>query len=478
MKTQELSKEKLKRTYKVSVPSATVEEKRKAFILRKGKDYKMPGFRPGKVPFSQLEKVFSEEGKFKAVEEAVQEACDTFFKDQKFKTANRPSYELVAFPEKDSDLEFNLNFELFPEIDDITWDDLSLTFYEPELPKDAVEERLKELATSQRKGKALDKPRPAAPGDTLLVDIELRENPNAQPSRIENTTFLIEEGDPEKLEGIQKKAIGAQAGDVLEDSFIAPPNFPDKKVAGKTFWMKVIVHEVQETVPFEVEEALATHLGFENLEALKEHELAQVKQHGDMVANLSLKRQILDYLSQKHPLEIPESMVRSEFTNIWHATLKEVGLEPLPGQIEAFFGEAVKEDAANKNKLTKEAEATRKKLFQTHFEKTEDELLKIYKTVSERRVLLGLLFGKISEKHNIKLTSQELSQVLSAEVSRYPGQEKKVYAYYKNNPQAFFPIQMPFLEQKIVDFIAGEVPHEDKKIPLKQLEEMLEEGLF
>ena len=483
MKTQELLNEKLKRAYKISVPFSDVEEKLKAFILEKGKTYKMPGFRPGKVPFSQLEKIFSGEGKLKAVEETVQEASDTFLKTQGFKTANRPSYELISFPEEGKDLEFKLHFELFPDIADITWDDLSLTFYDVKLPEDAVEERLKEIASNEFHGKPLDKPRPAEPGDTLLVDIELRENALQEPSRIDQTSFRISKKKPEELEGLEKKALGAQPGDVLEDSFTMPKDFPDKKVAGKTFVMKATVHDIQETVPFEVGEDLATHLNFENLEALKSHELKTIRQHADMIATLSLKRQILDYLSERHVFELPESMIKAEFSNIWRGTLQEVGIEPLPGQIEHLFGEDGHDHdhskcVTNENTLTQEAQAAREAVFQQNFEKTEEELLKVYEAVAKRRILLGLLFGQISQKHNIQLTPEELSSVLNAEVARYPGQEKKVFTYYKENPQAFFPIQMPFLEQKIVDFITGQVPRKDAEISLTQLEEMLEEGLF
>jgi len=38
-------------------------------------------------------------------------------------------------------------------------------------------------------------------------------------------------------------------------------------------------------------------------------------------------------------------------------------------------------------------------------------------------------------------------------VRQFPGQEKKVYDFYRNNPQALAEIRAPLFEDKVIDFI-------------------------
>ncbi|MGL4825723.1 MAG: trigger factor [Alphaproteobacteria bacterium] len=480
MQIQELLNEKLKRAYKISVPFSTVDKKTVAFIQLKGKDYKVPGFRPGKVPFSQLQKVFFKDAWSHAIEEAVNEASDAFFKEKALRSASKPKYSLESIPEEGKDLEFKISFEVFPELPEIKWPDLSLVFYDVEISEEAMEEHLKSLAASQRNSKPLETPRPAKRGDTLFVDMELRNKPSGEPAVLQNTFFYISEKG--ELGDLEELVLGAVPGKVVSDKINFPPNFPDSRLAGQSVHVQISVNEVRETIPFEVGEELAKHLKLENLEALKARETEQLKQYGDMVSKLCLKRQILDYLSERYTVDLPEEMVAAEFKSIWRNTLQEIGLEPLPEQLGHDHHHGDDHDhsqcVANENSLPAEVLAEREKIFEEQFEKKEAELYSLYQRVAERRVRLGLLFGKIADAHNIKLTEEELLEIMKAEVSRHPGREQEVFKFYRQNPQAFLPLQMPVFEQKIVDFISAQVPHKNEKTTLKKLEETLEESIF
>jgi trigger factor len=42
---------------------------------------------------------------------------------------------------------------------------------------------------------------------------------------------------------------------------------------------------------------------------------------------------------------------------------------------------------------------------------------------------------------------------MRAEAGRYPGQEKQVIEYFRNNPQAVEGLRAPIFEEKVVDFV-------------------------
>ena len=69
-------------------------------------------------------------------------------------------------------------------------------------------------------------------------------------------------------------------------------------------------------------------------------------------------------------------------------------------------------------------------------DKTEDELKAEYRDIAERRVRLGLILSDIGTKNEVKVESEELQQAVMREAMRYPGQERKVFEFFKSNPAA------------------------------------------
>src|SRR5690606_21112756 len=86
---------------------------------------------------------------------------------------------------------------------------------------------------------------------------------------------------------------------------------------------------------------------------------------------------------------------------------------------------------------------------------TEEEAREQYRKIAERRVRLGLVVAEIGNVNQINVTEEEHQQALIGEVRRFPGQEQRVYDYYRQNPQALASLRAPVFENKVVDFIAG-----------------------
>jgi trigger factor len=54
-------------------------------------------------------------------------------------------------------------------------------------------------------------------------------------------------------------------------------------------------------------------------------------------------------------------------------------------------------------------------------------------------------------------------------VREYPGQEKEVWDYYRNNPQALAQIRAPLFEEKVVDHILSQVKVEETSVSKEDL---------
>jgi trigger factor len=89
--------------------------------------------------------------------------------------------------------------------------------------------------------------------------------------------------------------------------------------------------------------------------------------------------------------------------------------------------------------------------------------------IAKRRVRLGLLLSEIGRKNNIKVEEEDTRKAMMAEIQKYPGQEKQVMDYFKNNPEAQQQLSGPIFEDKIIDFILELAKTEDKVVSIEDL---------
>ena len=80
------------------------------------------------------------------------------------------------------------------------------------------------------------------------------------------------------------------------------------------------------------------------------------------------------------------------------------------------------------------------------------------------------------EKFKIAIPPYELMEEMSSklepmmkEIQKYPGQEKQVMDYFKNNPEAQQQLSGPIFEDKIIDFILELANVKEKTVSVEEL---------
>ena len=154
------------------------------------------------------------------------------------------------------------------------------------------------------------------------------------------------------------------------------------------------------------------------------------------VARMHAKRALLDKLAETHSFDVPQGMVDMEFDSIW----KQFEQAKKDGQL----------DEEEKNK-------------------SEEDLKAEYRAIAERRVRLGLLLAEVANRNKITLSQEEVTAAVMREARRYPGQEKMVFEYYQKNPQALDAVRAPLFEEKVVDYILGEINVTEKSVSVEDL---------
>ena len=446
----EKSGEGLSRVYGVTIPAGMLSDKMEAKIAEIRPTMQLKGFRPGKVPASHVKKMYGRQIMGEIVQAAVAEANQQALEQGKVRPAAEPELDLDnAAVERamagEGDLAYELKVEVMPEFEPVDLAGLSLVRPVHAPTDEELDEQLAELAAQNRTYAAKEGEDAAAEdGDQLLVDFV---------GRIDGETF--EGGSAEDAEvtigsnrfipGFEEQLTGARAGEEKLVSVTFPEEYGVPTLAGKAAEFTVTVKEVRAAQETALDDAFATQVGFEDLEGLRNAVRTQMEQQFGQASRFKAKRALLDLLDTAHDFALPPRMVEGEFQVIWRQV-----------EAEREAGELSDEDKA----------------------KSDDDLRAEYRKIAERRVRLGLVLAEIGRRENVVVSDQELNGALMAEARKYPGQEREVFDFYRQNPQASAQLRAPIYEEKVVDLILERAQVEDQEVSKEALfaEDEMPEG--
>ena len=435
MNVTETLSDGLRRGFAITVPMAAIEEKRSAKLGEISKTVRLPGFRPGKVPASIVKQRYGTAVMAEVLEESVQDAMQQVLEERGLRPAAQPKVDVKQMPENQQDLQFDLEVELLPEIVMPDFGSMQLTRYKAEPSAEEMDKALGELAARQEGREPVTEDRGAAAGDTLTVDFVGKVGGVPFPGGT-GTDTPVKLGGAGFIPGFAEGMEGMKVGEERQVHVTFPEEYHAKELAGQAATFDVTAKTLEQSKPVEVNEELATNLGFENLEELREALASQMRRQYDNISRMRIKRDLLDELAKHVSFEVPPSMVDAEFKQIW-------------ARVESDLKEG-KLDDEDKGK-------------------DEETLRAEYRPIAERRVRLGLLLAEIGRANGIQVQPDELTRAMRAEASRYPGQEAAVMEFFRKNPQAADNLRGPIYEEKVVDFILELAKVEDKVVSADEL---------
>ena len=434
MQVEQVAAVGLKREFKVTVPAGEIEDRVRSRLEKLAKTVRLPGFRPGKAPLPLLKKQYGRSILGEVLEQAVDEGSKRTIGDNQLRPALRPKIEVTSFDEG-KDLEFEVKMEILPEVPPVELSSISLTRLVAETPPEKVDQAIENFAKSRQKFETPAEPRPAADGDQIVIDFEGKIDGVAFEGGA-GQGFPLRLGSNSMVPGFEEQLVGALPGETREVAVTFPEGYGRAEISGKDAVFTVTVNEVKAPVPVAIDEDWAKELGFESLAELKE---TFAKRFTDEYKNMSrarLKRALLDRLAADYAFAVPEGMVDLEFEAIW-------------------------------KQLTDEMERTGDTFGEG--DKSEDVLKAEYRSIAERRVRLCLILSDLGTKNEVQVEGEELQQAVMREAMRYPGQERKVFEFFKGNPQALEQLRAPLFEDKVCDFIFERVQLTDQPVSIEEL---------
>jgi trigger factor len=298
-----------RRELDLEIPADEVTKKLESVAKEFARVARVPGFRPGKAPVSLIRRRFAEDIKGEVVQSLVPERVEKAVSEQKLTPVSQPQVEKLDFIEGQP-LKFRAVFEVLPEFELGNYKDLELEMPTMDITDDDVTKTLEEM----RERAAAFAPvegRPAENGD--YVQLKLTGTPEGGGDPIQADSVLCHIGAEETMEPFNENLRGANAGDHKNFDVAYPADYPDAKLAGKTYHYAVEVLGIKNKKLPDLNDEFAKDVSdAATLDELKTKVRESLEHQRDHKHKELLREKVLAAVVKLHDFPVPESLVQHQ----------------------------------------------------------------------------------------------------------------------------------------------------------------------
>jgi trigger factor len=269
----------------------------------------VPGFRPGKAPVSLIRRRFADGIKDEVLQSLVPQRVEKAVTEQKLTPVSQPHVEKLDFTEGQP-LKFRAVFEVLPEFELGNYKDLELEMPALDITDDDVAKTIEEM----RERAAAFAPvegRPAENGD--FVQLKLLGTPAGGGEPLQADSVLCHIGAEETMEPFNENLRGANTGDHKNFDVAYPADYPDAKLAGKTYHYAVEVLGIKIKKLPELNDEFAKDVSdAATLDELKTKVRESLSAARDQKHKDLLHEKVLAAIVKLHDFPVPESLVEHQ----------------------------------------------------------------------------------------------------------------------------------------------------------------------
>ena len=408
--------------WKITIPADDINPKKEKEYFDLSQNIRLPGFRPGKVPLQIVKQKYSQQVTQKILDEVINTTLRKTVSEKKIQPSIQPKVKVEKY-EEGGDLVFSAVFQIMPEIPEIDIKKIEIEHSQLLIDDLDTEKTLQELAKNHERFEPLKKKRKSKKGDLILFDYEGKINgKDFKGSKGNNETVVL--GSKKYIPGYEEQMENLDVDQESKINVTFPDDYREKNLAKKKAVFKIKIKDIQERVKkVEIDDKLAKELGESDIITLKEKVKEKMLNDFKNFSTLKMRRELTDIILDKLKFPIPSGMVEDE---------------------KKFL------NSQNQNQENK---------------KSKEEIEKI----SLRRVKLGLILNNIGKKNNIEINDKDLTKAVVNEANKYPGEEKKVVDFYKQNPKLMENLRGIAFEEKVMDFLVNSVSKKLKKSTFDEL---------
>lgn len=389
----------IKKKVNVEIPLEQVTKEVESFYQQVGKQAKIKGFRPGKIPRGILERHFKDYVKSEVIQKLIQETYPAALSEKDLYPVSPPVIDPGEL-ESGKPFQYSATVEVKPEIKIEGYTGLNIEGKKESAKEEEVEERLKGLQNLHAQLRTVPEPRPIQSGDHVIIDYEASMD-NKPLEEGKAVDFTVEVGGGRFIPALEEKLVGLNLEEEKEIEVPFPEDYGYKKWAGKTVSFLVKVKEIKEKVLPPLDDEFAKDLGdYASLEDLKAKLKEEIEKEKELMLDRQLKDQMIEQLIQANSFEIPESMVVE--------------------QAKALVSDT-------KLRLASQGIALK------NLNIPEEKLQEDYREVAQKQVRTYLILEKIATQEGMTVTDEEADERLQSISEKTHQKLDVVKRYYEKN---------------------------------------------
>ncbi|MBT9498702.1 MULTISPECIES: trigger factor [Zoogloea] len=412
----------LERRIDMSVPLADIDKDVEARLKQMARTVKMPGFRPGKVPFRMVAQSYGPQARSEAIGAAVEKTLGEQIRAQNLRVAGYPSIEPKE-PTGTDVLEFTAVFEVYPEV--VISDVSAQEVERPQL--EVGEAEVAKTLDVLRKQRTTFVPaeHAAQDGDRVTVDFTGRKD-GVEFDGGKATDFAFVIGGGQMLKDFETAVLGLNVGESKTFDMTFPADYHAGHLAGQTVQFDVVLKTVEEPKLPEIDAEFAKTLGIADgdVEKMREEVKANLEREVKRRIQAKVKERVMNVLIEAHPIEVPKALVEQESQQLAENAKKDFearGMKTKDMPIEAaWFGEQ-----------------------------------------AVRRVKLGLIMSELVKGKELHAKPEQIRAIIEDFAASYED-PSEVVSWYYSQPQRLAQAEALVIEDNVVEWVVGNAKTTDK----------------
>jgi trigger factor len=420
----------LERRLNASVPQQAILSQVSARLQNIGRNVKIAGFRPGKVPTKIVEQYYGAQAYQDALNEALQRSFYEASQNNNLKVAGTPQFEVKTKDENADQIEYSATFEVYPEvvIGDLSGVSIERLVYE--LTQADVEDTIATLRKQRATFEKVDRAVQAA--DRVNIDFTGKiDGKSFQGGEAKDLTVVLGTGN--MLADFEAALIGMKAGQTKSFEMTFPADYHSKDLAENPVNFTVTLQGVE-----------AAHLPAINAEFVKAVGIADgdvSKLEGEIRNNLARevkrrlgvrnKNTVMDALLKITDFEVPKVLLEGEVQTLMQQTTEDM-----------------------------ESRGMKMKGMPLHPD--------LFTERAEKRVKLGLILAELMQKHGLKAQPQQVKTMIEDYAQTFDESEQ-IIRWYAADPKRMLEVENLVLEENVVSWAMSQARVTDKRAVFNEL---------
>lgn len=410
----QVSARNLERNILLSLPAVEIESEISKRLKHIARTAKMPGFRPGKVPFTMIANQYG----FKVRQEVMSDSVQKIFADevekQQLRVAGYPSFAPANSGQAADKFEFTATFEIYPEVTMGSLEGKPLDRLHADVTDKDVDNT---IITLQKQRATYDKAdRAAQKGDFLVVDFTGKlDGEPFKGGQAENFGMVLGEG--RMLPDFEAALMGMSGGEEKTFDLTFPTDY-QAELASKTVQFTATVKVVNAPVYPLVDAAFAQSLGVTDGDIAKMRSEIKTNLERELKKRVQSKTkdQVMDALVSVAQLDLPRSLVDMEV-----------------GRLQ----EQAVQDLQSRGMTTKDLQLPSE----------------LFVERAEKRVKLGLILGEVVKQNNLRARPEQIRSVVEEHAESFEDPAQMVRWYYSDTSR-LQEVEGMVLEDNVVEWAA------------------------